>query len=190
MIIQGNYKVLTAFLTKMAVYLCLKSDDLNKLGNLYIPQTHRKSESLVKETQTKVNSHIRNYSFDKTNKHTNYISNYAHNNNPNNPMQIKKIHQLISKQIKSTSINNSNTKSVPSPNIHSGKISTSNLSQTNSSHNTNAVHAPIINNFDINSNMNKLKSNDINVRQYIFNQINNKPKFNYKHIRSNSITNQ
>jgi hypothetical protein len=84
-----------------------------------------------------------------------------------------------------------NTKSVPTSNLHSNKISMVNLNPNNSTLFTTGGHinAPLINNINIYAaNMNNFKSNDINVRQYIFNKI-NKPKSGLKNARSSSVTN-
>lgn len=162
----------------------MKSGDSTDIGVLYIPKTHRKKESVSKEILQKVgNKHIRNYSFDKLNKPNNSSNNISVNP-PVKP--VKKIYEM-KEQNKQLVGNN---KSVPT----SGKISIVNINnnQNNSSlfPNPSQLNVPLINNINIYaSNMNNFKTNDINVRQYIYNKI-NKPKQNMKKIRSISQTNQ
>lgn len=159
---------------------------------LYVPKTHRKVESIDKAKNSK---HNRNYSFDKTHNKSNISStnnNSGHISNvqpPSNQKQLKKVYDSKEKH-------SNVTKSMPSSHINSKQISMVNLNQNNSavfanqSNNSGQLNVPLINNINIfAANMNNFKSNDINVRQYIFNKI-NKSKSGQKHARSSSVTNQ
>jgi len=166
------------------------------LNTLYIPKTHRKCESTSSYDIQKNSKHARNYSFDKTNKsnissatiqpstHINNIPQHSNNK------VSKKIYD--SKDQNQNKSQNNNNKSVPISNQHSNKISMVSLNPNNTSlfNNGGQFNAPLINNINIYAaNMNNFKSNDINVRQYIFNKI-NKPKSNSKNARSSSMINQ
>lgn len=172
----------------------LKIAESSDINALYVPKTHRKIESSSSYELQKNNKHARNYSFDKTNK-SNISSTTLQPQLNNVPSQInhknsKKIYEI--KDQNQNKHQNTNNKSVPTSSLHSNKISMVNLNPNNSSvfNSGGHINAPLINNINIYAaNMNNFKSNDINVRQYIFNKI-NKPKSSSKNARSSSVTNQ
>jgi hypothetical protein len=144
---------------------------------------------------SKNGKHNRNYSFDKSPNKSNISSsaNYNESNNlsnaptqSNNSKSAKKIYEMKDKK------HPKNNKSVPNSNLQSSKVSMVNLNPNNSAifNNPGQINVPLINNINIYAaNMNNFKSNDINVRQYIFNKI-NKQKPTSKQARSSSVTNQ